>query len=440
MNQFYSKHSNSLNGVVEVPGDKSISQRILILGSLAIGTTKIKGISYSEDANNLIKNLKLLGVKIIKQKTSAIVRGVGIGGLSPTTKKLYMGNSGTATRLMLGALCNQDFEVKFVGNKSLSNRNMYELIKPLRQMGVKINCKNNKLPITIKGFNETIPIIYDQKIPSAQIKSAILIASLNSPGLTTIIENTPTRNHTEILLKKIGAKIQIKKIKEKNIIKINGQKELNAKDIVIAGDPSAAAIVGSAALITPQSEIKIKKVNMNKTRITFFNILKKMNAKIKIFNKKEISNEQVADITFKSSNLKGIHLGKKTVANMIDEIPIFSILATFAEGNSSFIGGNELKNKESNRIKSLYEGLTACKIKVKKKMDGLQITGNGKDNIFVNAKIKTYYDHRIAMAFLVMGLASKKEITVDNINCIKTSFPNFLTLMKDIGANFSKKN
>ena len=229
------------------------------------------------------------------------------------------------------------------------------------------------------------------------------------------------------------------KEKEKNIIKINGQKELNAKDIVIAGDPSAAAIVGSAALITPQSEIKIKKVNMNKTRITFFNILKKMNAKIKIFNKKEVSNEQVADITFKSSNLKGVHLGKKTVANMIDEIPIFSILATFAEGNSSFIGGNELKNKESNRIKSLYEGLTACKIKVKKKMDGLQITGNGKDNIFVNAKIKTYYDHRIAMAFLVMGLASKKKIIVDNINCIKTSFPNFLTLMKDIGANFPKK-
>ena len=440
MNQLYSKQSKSLNGVIEVPGDKSISQRILILGSLAIGTTKIKGISYSEDANNLIKNLKLLGVKIIKQKTLAIVRGVGIGGFSSTTKKLYMGNSGTATRLMIGALSNQDFEAKFIGDKSLSNRNMYELIKPLTQMGVKINCKNNKLPITIKGFNETIPIIYDQKIPSAQIKSAVLIASLNSPGITTIIENTPTRNHTEILLKKIGAKIQIKKIKEKNIIKISGQKELNAKDIIIAGDPSAAAIVGSAALITPQSEIKIKKVNINKTRITFFNILKKMNAKIKISNKKEISNEQVADITFKSSNLKGIHLKKKTVAKMIDEIPIFSILATFAEGNSSFIGNNELKNKESDRIKSLYEGLLACKIKVKKKIDGLQIIGNRKDNIGVNAKIKTYYDHRIAMAFLVMGLASKKKIIIDDINCIKTSFPNFLTLMKDVGADFSKKN
>ncbi len=440
MNQLYSKQSNSLNGVIEVPGDKSISQRILILGSLAIGTTKIKGISYSEDANNLIKNLKLLGVKIIKQKTLAIVRGVGIGGFSSTTKKLYMGNSGTATRLMLGALCNQDFEVKFVGDKSLSNRSMYELIKPLKQMGVKINCKNNKLPITIKGFNETMPIIYDQKIPSAQIKSAILIASLNSPGITTIIENTPTRNHTEILLKEIGAKIQIKKIKEKNIIKISGQKELNAKDIAIAGDTSAAAIVGSAALITPKSKIKIKKVNINKTRITFFNILKKMNAKIKISNKKKISNEQVADITFKSSNLKGIHLGRKIVAEMIDEIPIFSILAACAKGDSSFIGNNELKNKESNRIKSLYEGLLACKIKVIKKMGGLQIVGNGKNNVVVNAKIKTYYDHRIAMVFLVMGLISKKKIIVDDINCIKTSFPNFLTLMKKIGTNFSNKN
>ena len=316
---------------------------------------------------------------------------------------------------------------------------MYELIKPLKQMGVKINCKNNKLPITIKGFNETIPIIYDQKIPSAQIKSSILISSLNSPGITTIIENTPTRNHTEILLKKIDAKIQIKKIKGKNIIKISGQKELNAKDITISGDPSAAAIVGSAALITPQSKIKIKKVNINKTRITFFNILKKMNAKIKISNKKKISNEQIADITFKSSNLKGIHLGRKTVAEMIDEIPIFSILAACAKGNSSFIGNNELKNKESNRIKSLYEGLLACKIKVKKKMGGLQIVGNGTNNVVVNAKIKTYYDHRIAMAFLVMDLASKKKIIIDNLNCIKTSFPNFIPLMKSLGGIFSKK-
>ena len=311
MNQFYSKPCNFLNGTIEVPGDKSISQRILILGSMAIGTTKIMGASYSEDVNNLIKNLKLLGVKIKKKKTSTIISGVGIGGLSAPKKKLNMGNSGTATRLMLGILCNQGFEVKIIGDKSLSNRNMHELIKPLRQMGAKINCKNNKLPIMIKGYNETIPIIYNQKIPSAQIKSAILMASLNSPGLTTIIENIPTRNHTEILLKKLGGNIQIKEFREKKIIKIIGQKELKANNFFIAGDASAAAIVGSAALITSKSEIKIKKVNINKTRITFFNILKKMNANIKISNKKKISNEQVADITFKSSSLKGIHLEKK---------------------------------------------------------------------------------------------------------------------------------
>ena len=434
MNQFYSKNENTLNGVVELPGDKSISQRILILGSMAIGTTRVKGISYSEDVNNLIKNLKSLGVKIIKNKDSIIISGVGIGGLNPT-KKLDMGNSGTATRLMLGTLCNQNFEVKFVGDKSLSKRNMYEVIKLLRQMGAKINSKNNKLPITIKGFNETIPITYNQKIPSAQIKSAILFASLNSPGLTTIIENIPTRNHSELLLKKFGAKIQIKKNKKKKIIKIIGQKELKAKNILIAGDPSAAAIVGSAALIIPNSEIKIKKVNINKTRMAFFKILKKMNANIKIFNKKKISNEQIADITFKSSNLKGVHLGKEKVAEMIDEIPIFSILAAFAKGSSSFIGGNELKNKESNRIKSLYEGLIACKIKVKKKNDGLKIVGN-KNNVVGSAKIKTYYDHRIAMAFLVMGLASKKKIIVDDLDCIKTSFPNFVSLMKGLGGNF----
>ena len=210
---------------------------------------------------------------------------------------------------------------------------------------------------------------------------------------------------------------------------------IKAINILIAGAPSAAAIVGSAALIIPNSEIKIKKVNINKTRIAFFKILKKMNANIKIFNKKKISNEQIADITFKSSNLKGIHLGKEKVAEMIDEIPIFSILAAFAKGSSSFIGGNELKNKESNRIKSLYEGLIACKIKVKKKNDGLKIVGN-KNNVVGSAKIKTYYDHRIAMAFLVMGLASKKKIIVDDLDCIKTSFPNFVSLMKGLGGNF----
>ena len=182
---------------------------------MAIGTTKAKGLSSSEDVNNLIKNLKLLGVKITKNKASIHISGVGIGGLNPTTKKLNMGNSGTATRLMLGALCNQNFEVKFVGDKSLSKRNMYEIIKILRQMGAKINSKNNRLPITIKGFSETMPIKYNQKIPSAQIKSAILLGSLNSPGLTTVIENIPTRNHSELLLKEFGAKIQIKKYKKK---------------------------------------------------------------------------------------------------------------------------------------------------------------------------------------------------------------------------------
>ena len=438
MNQFTLKSNKSIKGIIRVPGDKSISHRILIIASMAIGTTKIKGLSYSEDINNLIKNLKLLGVKIKRKKELTIISGVGVGGLSSTKNNLNMGNSGTATRLMLGILCNQDFKIKFIGDKSLSNRNMLELIKPLKKMGVDIISRKNKLPIIIKGYNETIPILYNQKIPSAQIKSAILLAALNSPGLTTIIENIPTRNHTEILLKEFGAKIETISIKKKKIIKIVGQKELKAKNIIIGGDPSAAAIVGSTALITANAEIKIKDVNINKTRITFFNILKKMNANIKISNKRRISKEQIADITFKTSNLKGIHLGKTTVVNMIDEIPIFSIVAAFAKGKSSFIGGKDLKNKESDRIKSLYEGLAACNVKVIKKSDGLIITGN-RSNINRNVKIKTYFDHRIAMVFLIMGLVSKKRIVVDNVNCIKTSFPNFINLMEKLGISFLKK-
>ena len=438
MNQFTLKSNKSIKGIIRVPGDKSISHRILIIASMAIGTSKIKGLSYSEDINNLVKNLKLLGVKIKRKNELTIISGVGIGGLSSTKNSLNMGNSGTATRLMLGILCNQDFKIKFIGDKSLSNRNMLELIKPLKKMGVDIISRKNKLPIIIKGYNETIPILYNQKIPSAQIKSAILLAALNSPGLTTIIENIPTRNHTEILLKEFGAKIETISIKKKKIIKIVGQKELKAKNIIIGGDPSAAAIVGSTALITANAEIKIKDVNINKTRITFFNILKKMNANIKISNKRRISKEQIADITFKTSNLKGIHLGKTTVVNMIDEIPIFSIVAAFAKGKSSFIGGKDLKNKESDRIKSLYEGLAACNVKVIKKSDGLIITGN-RSNINRNVKIKTYFDHRIAMVFLIMGLVSKKRIVVDNVNCIKTSFPNFINLMEKLGISFLKK-
>jgi len=421
-----------------VPGDKSISHRALILGAMAIGKTKISGISFSEDINNLIINLKLLGVKIKKDKKLLILHGVGVGGFNKSKKDLYMGNSGTATRLILGALCNQGFKAKITGDMSLNKRNMIGVIKPLQKMGAEIIAKNNKLPIIIKGFNDAMPIAYYQKVPSAQIKSSILIASLNSPGTTTIIENILTRDHTEILLKNMGAKINIKKNKNKKIIKIKGQNELLAQRIVIGGDPSAAAIVGSAALITPNSEVTIKNINVNETRITFFEVLKKMNANIKFSKRKNLSNEKIADITFKSSNLKGIHLKRKTVINMIDEIPIFSILASFAKGTSSFSNAPELKNKESDRIKSLYEGLTCCGVKVSKKKDGLLIFGDKINAVSKKAKIKTYYDHRIAMAFLIMGLTKKEGVIVDNTDCINTSFPNFLTAMKKIGAAFKK--
>ena len=432
MNQIYSKINKPIKAVIEVPGDKSISQRILIIASLSIGTTVIKNISESEDVQNLIKNLKSLGVKISKENNKTIIKGVGIGGFMPPKKTLYMGNSGTATRLMLGAMCNQDYKIKFIGDKSLSGRNMSKLIQPLKKMGAIINSKKNKLPITIKGFNETMPIFYNQKVPSAQIKSAILLASLNSPGLTTIIENTPTRDHTEILLKKAGAKLKIKKFNQKKSIKIIGQKELISNNIEIGGDPSAAAIIGSAALIVPKSEIKIKKVNINKTRITFFDILKKMNGNIRFINKRIVSGEKIGDVIFKTSKLKGISLGKEVVSNMIDEIPIFCILACFANGKSSFSGGSELRNKESNRINSLFKGLKQFGINVKKINDGLEINPIGIANINKDISVKSYHDHRIAMAFLIMGVISRKKVIIDDTKCINTSFPNFITLMKKL--------
>ena len=236
MNKLSSNPINSLKGIVNIPGDKSISHRSLILGALSIGITKIDGIAFSEDILNLIKTLKALGVKIIIKGKIIIVHGVGIGGLKKT-KKLYMGNSGTATRLMMGVLSNQEFKVNISGDKSLSKRPMQRIIEPLTKMGAEIKSKNGKLPIIIKGVNETLPINYNLIIPSAQIKSSILLASLGTPGLTTIVENIPTRDHTEILLKLFGAKIQIKRKKNKNLILLKGQKELIAKNITISGDP-----------------------------------------------------------------------------------------------------------------------------------------------------------------------------------------------------------
>ena len=436
MNQLSSSPINSLKGIINIPGDKSISHRSLILGALSIGVTKIDGLVFSEDTLNLINVLKTMGVKIIKKGKKIIIYGVGIGGLKKPNKTLFMGNSGTATRLMIGVLSNQEFKVNISGDKSLSKRPMSRIIEPLTEMGAEIKSKDGKLPITIKGVNETLPINYNLTIPSAQVKSSILLASLGTPGLTTVIENEITRNHTEILLKLFGANIKIKRKKNKNLISLRGQQELIAKNIKISGDPSSALIVGASALITPNSEIKIKNVNVNKTRFTFFNVLKKMNANIHISKKKYISNEETADITFKSSKLKGIHIGKKTVSGMIDEMPIFSVIASFASTNSSFSGGEELKYKESNRIDTVYNGLLKSKVKVKKKLNGLIIIGN-KNKPYGGSTIQSNFDHRIAMSFLVMGTASKKRIKINESNCIKTSFPNFTTLMNNLGAKIS---
>ena len=298
---------------------------------------------------------------------------------------MYCGNAGTLVRLLSGLLATSNLKVNLTGDSSLKKRPMKRIIDPLSKIGANFfPKKKTTLPLSFEGTNMPLAQNFEEKIGSAQIKSSILLASLNTPGITSVMA-APSRDHTENLLKYINAEIKIKKIKKKDLITLKGMRNLFNFNLEVFGDQSSCAPFIILTLLTPKSKLVIKNVNCNPTRLGFVKILKKMNAKIKISNKKKISNEQVADITFKSSSLKGIHLGKKTVSNMIDEIPIFSILAAFAEGNSSFIGGNELKNKESDRIKSLYEGLRACKIKVKKKANGLHITGNKKNNTIVKA-------------------------------------------------------
>ena len=382
--------------------------------------------------------MKLLGSDInINSNGECIINGIGIGSLKQPDTLLDFGNSGTAARLILGLVSTCPIEVHLTGDESLSKRPMKRVVDPLIDFGANfILEKSEFLPIIVKGSNMPIPITYEMPIASAQVKSAIILAGLNTPGVTTIIEKEKTRDHTETLLKCYGYNIDLKQKSDKTIISLEGQKELNSVNITIPGDPSSAAYPLVAGLICKNSNITLKSVLDNPTRNGLYKSLSEMGAKIRFYNEREEAGEKVFDIDVVSSCLKSIDICAERAPSMIDDYPILAVAASVAEGISIFRGLSELKVKESNRLQGIYDFISKNGVEARIENDDLIITGdpNGPEG---GAIIKTNLDHRMAMSSIVMGMVSNQPIGIDDYSTIKTSFPNFIDLMKRLGAKIS---
>ena len=425
-----------LNGSVKIPGDKSISHRSIIIPSISNGNCKVSNLLWSEDVINTLNAFKKMGVKIERYKNDINITGNGLKSLKQPSDKINLGNSGTSARLLTGLLSAQNFNSTIFGDKSLSKRPMGRIINPLKLMGAKFESKENKLPLKIIG-QKLKNIDYRLKLPSAQVKSGLIFAALNIDGVTNIIEEKITRNHTEIMLESFESGIEIKTFNKERKISIKGNKELKSKDISVPSDLSSASFFIVAALINKDSNIIINNVNLNPTRNGILLALEKMGANIIIKNKKISNGEVIGDLEIRSSNLKGCELDKDIADLMIDEYPILAIAASFASSPSLFKGLGELKVKESDRLELIRYNLNQCGIECKVTGEDLYINPKSK-KAPTNNVIRTDYDHRIAMAFAIMGTKLDTNMKIDNCNCINTSFPSFIESLNLIGGNLSE--
>ena len=446
---------NSFHGISRfsgesiLEGDKSISHRALILTSQAVGSSKIYGLLESSDVLNTLKALQQLGVVISKKIDSNgekyyEVLGQSIGNLSESSNFLDCGNAGTGVRLLMGLVASNLIKSFFTGDDSLRNRPMKRIIIPLLLMGCNVSARqDSKLPLLIEGSEDLLAIEYKLPVPSAQLKSSILLAALNISGETIIEEPALSRDHTEIMLEYLGAKLTYLPAEASSgssgrIIKFMGKQILTARDIIVPKDPSSAAFIIAAVMLTENSNVLIKDICINPGRIGFLTILKKMGANIIYENKRIICGEHVADIRVRSSKLEAITIEKDEVVAMIDEYPILAVIVSFATGKTIMHGLEELKVKESNRLSAIAENLgnLGINIVLDEENSSLEITGNSNKNIQLSADyvVRTYNDHRIAMAFLIMGLKCNKVITVDSVESIKTSFPSFFEKIFELVA------
>jgi 3-phosphoshikimate 1-carboxyvinyltransferase len=428
--------SAALSGRVRVPGDKSISHRALILGALATGHTEIEGLLEAEDVHATARAVAALGAALERRNGTVRVRGQGVGGLRAPAAPLDFGNSGTGSRLMLGVIAGHDMTVTLTGDASLRRRPMGRVLAPLQAMGLMVETEKTTLPLDVSGTPDLLPIIYDLPVPSAQVKSAVLLAGLHAPGRTTVVEQLPTRDHTERMLEHFGAELGIEdRGAGARAIKICGDAELEGTRIAVPGDPSSAAFVIAAALIAGGSDVVIENVLLNPTRTGFLETLREMGANIEVLDLGEAGGEPVGDLRIRSSALRGVRVPPERAPSMIDEYPMLACLAAYAEGETRMEGLAELKVKESDRLGATATGLTACGVAAHIEDDDLIVEGRGA--MEGGCLVEAHMDHRLAMAFLVAGLGAKKPITIDDTSMIATSFPNFAELLASLGAEFS---
>ena len=414
-------------GKVLIPGDKSISHRSIILGSLSKGKLTITNFLKSDDCLQTISAMRSLGAKIINFNEQIIIEGMGLNNIKKPNKIIDAGNSGTLIRLLTGILSVQNFSSTITGDDSLNSRPMRRIISPLVAHGAMIDSKNFKAPLKVIGNTKLSPIFYKQDVVSAQVKSCLMLAALFIKGESKFYEDIVTRDHTENMLEHLGYDI----CKSEHEISFKGCQTLLAKDINIGSDISSASFFIVAALILKNSEIKIPNININKYRTGIITVLKKMGANISIINKRFDSNEEIGDLIIKSSQLKPLNIGGEIISTLIDELPILFIACAVSSGISKISGIEELRYKESDRIKSMEEGLNAVGIKARSTIDSIEINGGE----ILGGKINSYGDHRIAMAFAIAALISKKSITIIDTKNISTSFPNFIDLMREQRAD-----
>ena len=433
----------ALNGSIGVPGDKSISHRALLIGASAIGETRISGLLEGDDVLATARALQALGTVVERQEDNGKIHwrivGRGVGGLVEPAQVLDLGNSGTGARLLMGLLASQPLTATFSGDASLSARPMGRVMTPLVRMGAAYQAReNDRLPLTLHGAESPLPITYELPVASAQVKSAVLLAGLNTPGRTTVVEPQPTRDHTERMLRHFGAALDIEEMADGGRrVSLTGQPELTGKEVFVPADISSAAFPLVAALLVPGSKVSLPGIGLNPLRSGLLVTLSEMGGQIDITNQRQEAGEPVADLTVVGSALRGVDVPAGRAPSMIDEYPVLAVAAACAEGVTRLTGLAELRVKESDRLSAIADGLKACGVGVEETDDGLVIEGCGGEPPG-GGTVEARHDHRIAMSFLVLGMAAAKPVCIDDGAFIDTSFPGFADLMNGLGASIQE--
>ena len=423
--------SSPLRGRIRMPGDKSISHRALMFSALAVGRSRISGLLEGEDVFATAAALRQMGATIARDGSDWIVDGVGVGGFLQPRGALEMGNSGTSTRLLMGLVASQAITAVFTGDASLSRRPMGRVMEPLAQMGARFEFSSGgRLPLLMEGIEPAVPITYRLPVASAQVKSAVLLAGLNTPGVTTVVEPVPTRDHTERMLAGFGARLEIGKEDGSGIVRMHGPADLHPCDVTVPGDPSSAAFFAVAASIVPGSDLLIENVGLNPTRAGLFTVLRQMGASIEELDAREVGGETVADLRVRHAPLVGVEVEPALAPSMIDEFPVLFVAAAVAQGRTVTRGLEELRVKESDRIDAMATALAAIGARVEEREDGLVIEGTSGQPLSGGGPVATHLDHRIAMSMAVAGLASSEGVEIDDIRPIGTSFPTFTNLLE----------